>query len=688
MTLFRIQQLISLKKNLFVFGIWLCLQSVSAQIQIVSDTDWGLSTSSTGPFNLPVYEVTDCVNEAYIDSLCSTSYESPMLPVHFADCPGMKPIWVAPAPATCYYPATGDYWFQKKFNLCSPVTSAQIKIQGDQKFTLYLNGILLGSTTDSDWNVLKTYDVTSLLTNGSNTILVRVDNIDGGSCFNYAFLAFCLQINTNGSPFTLTPMQDRNLCSGQSVQLQASPGGTAYAWSPAAGLSATNIANPQANPTATTTYSVTITDPCGNTLTDDVVVTVLPPPVASAGNDGPFCPGDSVRLQASGGSVYFWSGPAGFSSSQQNPIIQAFSPVMAGNYNVTVVGANGCTATAGTLVESLPVPVVAITSPPVLCLTTPPLQLTATPSGGTWGGIAPPGGFITPAAIGMGTHTVTYTYTDGATGCTTLTTQTLEIVDLPQVSIQEAGPFCVTSPEQALVATPPGGVWGGSVNPFGEFDPETLGLGLHGVTYTYTAAPGCSGADSITVEVENSPLIVDLGPDAAIKLGETISPTASVNLPLSDLASAVWQPLDTTIACPDCLTLAAGPFQTTIWSVQVVANNGCIGADQMTIEVDNTKPVYVPNVFSPDDDGVNDIFSLFADPVKVRVVRSFRVFDRWGDLIYEATDFAPGLDPGSAGWDGKYRGMPVGTGVYVWLADIVFVDDTSVFLSGDVTLVR
>ncbi|MBK9337014.1 MAG: hypothetical protein IPM98_10680 [Lewinellaceae bacterium] len=368
-----------MKKTLSIISILLYLSPVTAQIQIVSGTDWGLSTSQTGPFNLPVYEVTDCVNEAYIDAQCDTTYGSPMLDSHFADCPNMKPIWVSPPPTTCYYAATGDYWFQKKFNLCNQVLSAQVKIQADQKFTLYINGVFLGSTTDSDWEILKIYDVSSLLTAGENTILVRADNIDGGSCFNYAFLAFCLQINTNSSPFVLTPMQDLSVCSGLPVPLQASPGGNAYIWAPSADLSATNIANPIANPTATTTYSVTVTDPCGNTLTDDVLVTVLPSPTASAGNDGPFCPGDPVQLSADGGSAYFWSGPAGFTSLQQNPLLPAFSATMAGAYSVIVVGANGCTGTAGTLVESIPIPAVTITSPSVLCLSAPPLQLTATP---------------------------------------------------------------------------------------------------------------------------------------------------------------------------------------------------------------------------------------------------------------------------------------------------------------------
>ncbi|MBL7774370.1 MAG: hypothetical protein JNK89_00115, partial [Saprospiraceae bacterium] len=492
-------------KTLLVPCMLLQVFLAQAQIQIATDTTWGLSFSQNGPFDLPIYVVTNCLNEAYIDAQCGPDYGSPMVPTHFADCPGMKPLWVAPAPANCYYPPTGDYWFKKEFNLCGQVLSAMAKVQADQKFTFYLNGTLIGASGDSDWDKLLTYNVTSLLKPGPNTVLIRADNIDGGSCFNYAFLAFCLQINTNNGPLVLTPMADLSACSGQPVQLQATPGGVTYAWSPDASLSSTKIANPTASPATTTTYTVTITDACGNTLTDDVMVSVLPAPAAAAANSGPYCPGDTVLLQASGGTSYFWNGPAGFSSSQQNPVLPGFSAAAAGVYSVAVFSADGCSSTASTLVTALSLASITINYPPKLCITAPPLQLVANPPGGVWGGAAAPNGLIDPSALGSGSHSFTYTYTPGSINCTSLVFRTFEIVDVPQVEIQEAGPFCIGSEVQSLVARPPGGAWGGAAFQFGLFDPTAQGLGLHGVTYTVVAAPGCSATDSITVEVIDAP---------------------------------------------------------------------------------------------------------------------------------------------------------------------------------------
>lgn len=676
-----------MKKSLLLLGALWYAATGFAQFQLVSDTSWGLSSSQNGPFNLPVYEVTNCVDEAYIDAQCGSGYGSPMLAEHFAGCTGMKPIWVAPPPSSCYYPPTPEHWFRKTFSLCTQPEMAQVRIQADQKFTLFINGTQVGSSTDSDWNVVRSYDVAGLLTAGNNTILVKVDNIDGGSCFNYAFLAFCLQ--ASATTLTLNPMRDSSICSGQSLTLRASPGGAAYAWSPAAGLSATNVANPVASPSATTTYSVTITDPCGGAaITDDVVVEVRPLPAATAGNDGPYCPGDPVQLNAGGGLTYAWSGPGGFVSTLQNPLLPAFSAAQAGGYTVAVTGPNGCSATAVTQVQALPAPEVNITSPLVLCFDAPPIQLTATPEGGEWSGAAPLSGMLDPAAVGTGLHTITYTYIPDPAGCTVAATATLEVVDELRVDIQDTGPFCLTSPVQQLAATPAGGVWSGAVDAAGSFDPEALGLGLHDATYTYAPSPGCMATDNIAVAVINSPINAALGADVAIRLGETATLSATVGVPLSSLVYAIWEPGGIRLDCPDCLTLDVGPFETTTYSVLLADANGCESEDQITVEVDNSKPVYVPTAFSPNDDGVNDVLSLFADPVTVRQVRYFKVFGRWGELIYEAKDFSPSLNPYNIGWDGTHRGQLVNPGTYAWMAEVQFADDSISKLSGSITIIR
>ena len=134
--------------------------------------------------------------------------------------------------------------------------------------------------------------------------------------------------------------QDVSVCLGSGVGISAS-GGTSYAWSPATGLSATNISNPVASPSVTTVYTVTVTIN-GCTDTDQVTVTVDPLPTASVGGPYTFCGGGDVQLSASGGVSYAWSGgniTAGANTA--TPTVDA-----AGTYTVTVTDANGCTDTA------------------------------------------------------------------------------------------------------------------------------------------------------------------------------------------------------------------------------------------------------------------------------------------------------------------------------------------------------
>jgi hypothetical protein len=177
---------------------------LSSQNQIVSNLNWRAGVQQNGPYNLPVYDVSDCTNEDYIDQICGTGYESPNFPTHFAGCPDMIPIWGAPSPVTCNYAAFADYWFHNSFDLdmaddlCH--LSAIANIQADQSFTLYINDNFVGSSTDSEWYLLFTYEVKDYLVDGNNDILIRTNNLDGGSCFNYAFAAFCLNIESGTNP--------------------------------------------------------------------------------------------------------------------------------------------------------------------------------------------------------------------------------------------------------------------------------------------------------------------------------------------------------------------------------------------------------------------------------------------------------------------------------------------------------
>ena len=97
------------------------------------------------------------------------------------------------------------------------------------------------------------------------------------------------------------------------------------------------------------------------------------------------------------------------------------------------------------------------------------------------------------------------------------------------------------------------------------------------------------------------------------------------------------------------------------------------------------KGFYVPNVISPNFDGINDQFMIFAGPSVLRI-RKLEIFDRWGGKVFERSGFPPN-DP-VYGWDGRKDGVPVSAGVYVYQFEVEYLDGLTLLVAGDVTIMR
>ena len=163
--------------------------------------------------------------------------------------------------------------------------------------------------------------------------------------------------------------------------------------------------------------------------------------------------------------------------------------------------------------------------------------------------------------------------------------------------------------------------------------------------------------------------------------GSTLQLTYRV--PVSQVADYRWSPAEL-FDCPTCAEPKVTAPYTQPVSLVVTDIYGCVDSLTTRIAVDGSEPVYVPNVFSPNGDGNNDYATLFARPGVVTRVRSFRIFTRWGALVYEATDVAP--DAGLVGWDGQLGSRPAQSGVYTWVAEIERFDGTLGRLGGSITL--
>jgi gliding motility-associated-like protein len=146
-------------------------------------------------------------------------------------------------------------------------------------------------------------------------------------------------------------------------------------------------------------------------------------------------------------------------------------------------------------------------------------------------------------------------------------------------------------------------------------------------------------------------------------------------------------PIDTFIWLPEGqgASFWAQPNSTATYSVTVIDENGCTAEDEILIFVEKIRDVFVPNVFSPNDDGRNDIFYIQSGPQVVNI-ESFLIFNRWGETIFEQTNI-PANDP-LYGWDGRFRGELMNAAVFTWFAEIEFLDGEVTILKGDVTLLR
>lgn len=222
-------------------------------------------------------------------------------------------------------------------------------------------------------------------------------------------------------------------------------------------------------------------------------------------------------------------------------------------------------------------------------------------------------------------------------------------------------------------------------NPIGSEVPVFAGNHI----ITVFDSDGCIFETDISV-VEPPPLVVELGLNTEILLGDdlVIQPIINSQLPILDF---VWTsvPLDT-VNCLDslCTRINVMPLEDTYYTIVITDENGCTATDEILVQVDNQRNVYIPNIFSPNNDGRNDKFRVYTGQ-GVEKMNFMRIFDRWGNVLLELDEFLPSLsDADAAGWDGKVDGIKVTPGVYVYLIEVQFIDGRTLLYRGDITVIR
>ncbi len=138
------------------------------------------------------------------------------------------------------------------------------------------------------------------------------------------------------------------------------------------------------------------------------------------------------------------------------------------------------------------------------------------------------------------------------------------------------------------------------------------------------------------------------------------------------------------LLCDSCLLQTVKPITNTTFELTAFSLDGCVSEASITVYVDDSKSSFEPNAFSPNEDGTNDIFKLFFDQSATELV-SFRIFNRWGEMVYEEKNVEPTQ---MLGWDGRFKNQNAPSGVYIYIATVNFFDGSDRVFRGDVTLLR
>ncbi len=218
---------------------------------------------------------------------------------------------------------------------------------------------------------------------------------------------------------------------------------------------------------------------------------------------------------------------------------------------------------------------------------------------------------------------------------------------------------------------------------YSNFSDTTLYNNLPADTYIISMMDtvGCLLND--TIEITQPPsFMVNAGNDQEVELGDPAFLNGYISM-MNGLEH-YWVSGDS-LECEECLFQRFLPTLSG-WHYLIGKNeNGCTEIDSVFINVLPIKNEFIPNAFTPNGDGLNDRITVFANKAATEVL-IFRIFDRWGEMVYEGKNFPPN-DP-QFGWDGSYKGKPLNPAVFTYYAEVAYLDRTVAFVKGDITLLR
>lgn len=428
--------------------------------------------------------------------------------------------------------------------------------------------------------------------------------------------------STQTSTITVNPLPTLSIipeipkvCLNEKIVLSALGNATSYNWSPSTNLSSMNGASVSAGPTIMQSYTVTGSlNSCTNSAMITVSVLPLPKPLASISSPS-LCLNEQVTLQGSGGVSYEWKGPSDLSLSGQTATFNAVNSSYSGTYTLTVSDKNSCKASAQTELLVYNLP------------------------GGTLQGTK-------------------------MQGC---------------VPFKSDFNFQSTSTSTISQVTTEWHI-GNKIFTGNTFSSEFKVPGNYMLTGYYTdVLTSCVNTKTFVVEAYSLP-VADFSflPEKPIEnLEEVIFTNTSKG---EDQTKWSWHFINNKGYRSENKNTSYLFTEAGIYPVAMIVNNnkGCADTIVKTIKIEADLAVYVPNIFTPNEDGRNDIFLPIT-----RAIKSYEllVFDRWGAKVFSSTSI-------ENGWDGSFRSEPCKSDVYIWKIYLTSVNGEMKTLTGHVTLNR
>ncbi len=444
-----------------------------------------------------------------------------------------------------------------------------------------------------------------------------------------------------------------------------------------------------------TTATVSVTDACRQEVIREVEVRLTTPPSASLRDDTfSICRGDTAFLPLQlQGNPPFWLQYQVNGGPEQEIRFEASDsylwPVSGlGSYRLLRVRDAGCAGSADGSVfvrQSNPRIEAAITSTTCNESQDGSILLTVengiTPYQFAWENRSAD----TDSLVGLPSGTYAVTMTD-AIGCSLV--ESFEVTSPPPLSMAQVDCSSLRNGNPRFFVEGGEGPYEFSTDGFEWQSADLFDQLLPGRYYTLFIrdARGCIRAEPDFFFPVSAPEMATLPPSVETRFGRSQFLRPSLKVPPEQIASYRWFP-EELFNCPACSATDVSASESQNVGVLITDVFGCKDTLNTLLTVDGRLQLFIPSAFSPNEDGRNDRFTIFADPSQVTAIENIRIFNRWGMLLYRR-DFYPTTGSERLGWDGQLNGRPLPTDVYIYTMEVVLPNGKREAVKGDVLLLR